>query len=249
MSLWTYQLAMNSRAFLLLASWWLFHEYSSSWARSQDLAVCCSQCVWDMLTYVAVRASGCWTKNGFCLGLRLFSPCLRHALSWQEGLAAPCHGWSGIWRGELPAAPIARVMSAWSAGGEGSCEASSGVESWILVLCGNFVVVLTVLSLVLFNPYCQFGLRIGNLTLLEVYHSVEVMKSRTPALPEAAGRIRGLVFELVPSPDIRLLPFRRLPSPSGAAFLNLRALYPFEKSPKTALSFHFTCWVLPSGPS
>lgn len=48
----------------------------------------------------------------------------------------------------------------------GSCEekalvdASHGVESWILVLRRNFVVVRIVLSLFLFNPYHQFGLGI-----------------------------------------------------------------------------------------
>lgn len=36
-----------------------------------------------------------------------------------------------------------------------------------------------------------------------------------------------MIFELVPSPDIRLQPFRRLHSPGGVAFpslVNLRAL-------------------------
>jgi len=56
---------------------------------------------------------------------------------------------------------------------------------------------------------------------------MEDVKNCTPALSEAAGRIRALMFELVPSPDIRLLPVGRPHSPRGVALLslvNLRAL-------------------------
>lgn len=145
---------------LLLASWWLFRKYESSWALSQDLAVC----VWDALTRVAVGASGCWARDGFCLGL-LCSALVSEAHASGKG-CSPRRVWPprAVGRQEVEGGEATGCCHRWSDGCQlgrskekALVDAHHGVESWILSLCRNFVV-LIVLSLFLFNPYHRFGL-------------------------------------------------------------------------------------------